>query len=176
MLASSIRFNMKNAGSKLGQHRREAETALAEFGAEVLAKSLRYGQVITLAGIPLELSDFLIEYTAPDGWKGGEDLGTQFMFDTRITPELKAEGLARDVIRLVQDARKNAKLDVSDRIELYLGTDAPDLAAAIAAHRATIAGETQAARWADAPLTGDAYTAEPKKLDGHPLTIALRKV
>ena len=96
------------------------------------------------------------------------------MIDTRITPELKAEGTARDVIRLVQDARKEAGLQVDDKIELYLGASG-ELAAAVATHRATIAAETQVAKWSDGPLTGAAFTAE-KKVDGQPLTITLRKV
>jgi isoleucyl-tRNA synthetase len=95
--------------------------------------------------------------------------------DTRITPELKAEGLARDVIRLVQDERKNAKLDVADKIALYLGTESDTLKQAIAAHKATIAAETQTVEWSDASPNGAAHIATVK-VDGQPLTIALRKV
>jgi isoleucyl-tRNA synthetase len=131
----------------------------------------------TLAGVALERADVTIGYLAPDGWFGVVDRGTQVMIDARLTPELKAEGLARDVVRLVQDARKDAGLDVADKIELYLGTDAEPLRAAVAAHRAAIAADVQATKWSDAPLDGDAFTPpEPRKVDGHPLTIALRKV
>ena len=66
------------------------------------------------------------------------------VLDTVTTPELEAEGLARDVIRAVQETRKAAGLDVSDRIELVIvGADAGDIAA-IHAHAETIAGETLA--------------------------------
>jgi hypothetical protein len=70
---------------------------------------------------------------------------------------------------------RTAGLDVADKIALFLGTESDTLKAAIAAHRPTIASETQAVQWADAPLNGDAHTAAVK-VDGQPLTIALRKV
>jgi isoleucyl-tRNA synthetase len=117
----------------------------------------------------------VVESVAPEGWAGVADKGTQVMLDTRLTPELKAEGQARDVIRLVQDNRKDAGLDVADKIALYLGTDADALKQAIAAHRPTIAAETQAVEWLTAAPNGDVHTAAVK-VDGQPLTIALRKV
>ena len=65
------------------------------------------------------------------------------MLDTHVTPELEAEGLARDVVRAVQQARKDAGLEVSDRIALRLAGDAGAVAA-IEAHRDLIAHETLA--------------------------------
>ncbi|MET0425640.1 MAG: DUF5915 domain-containing protein, partial [Actinoplanes sp.] len=65
------------------------------------------------------------------------------VLDTTVTPELAAEGLARDVIRVVQQARRDADLDVSDRIALVL--TAPDeVRAAVETHREFVAGETLA--------------------------------
>jgi isoleucyl-tRNA synthetase len=65
------------------------------------------------------------------------------VLDTDVTPELAAEGLARDLIRVVQQARRAADLDVSDRIALTV--DAPEeVVAAARAHEAFIAGETLA--------------------------------
>ena len=47
------------------------------------------------------------------------------MFDSAITDELKAEGLARDVVRQIQNLRKEAGLEIGDRIAVHLGPDAP---------------------------------------------------
>jgi isoleucyl-tRNA synthetase len=65
------------------------------------------------------------------------------LLDTEVTPELAAEGLARDLIRVVQQARRDADLDVSDRIALRIAA-APAVAAAIEVHRDFVAAETLA--------------------------------
>ncbi|XVU26914.1 isoleucine--tRNA ligase [Actinoplanes sp. CA-054009] len=65
------------------------------------------------------------------------------VLDTAVTPALAAEGLARDVIRVVQQARRDADLDVSDRIALVVSASA-DVRAAVEAHRDFVAGETLA--------------------------------
>jgi isoleucyl-tRNA synthetase len=69
--------------------------------------------------------------------------GGFILLDTAVTPELAAEGLARDVIRAVQQARRGADLGVSDRISLTIaGT--PDAQQAVRAHQQLIARETLA--------------------------------
>jgi isoleucyl-tRNA synthetase len=65
------------------------------------------------------------------------------LLDINVTPELEAEGLARDVVRAVQQARREADLNVSDRIVLTLGAD-DALRAQLAPHEGLIAGETLA--------------------------------
>ncbi len=65
------------------------------------------------------------------------------VLDTAVTPELAAEGVARDVIRVVQQARRDADLDVSDRISLVVAAS-PTVRAAVEAHREFVAGETLA--------------------------------
>jgi isoleucyl-tRNA synthetase len=81
--------------------------------------------------------------------------------------------MARDVVRFVQDARKEAGLDVADKIALFLGTESAELKAAIAAHRETIAADTQATEWcSETPPAGRTISV---KVDGQPLTIALKK-
>jgi isoleucyl-tRNA synthetase len=65
------------------------------------------------------------------------------VLDTTITPELAAEGLARDVIRAVQQARRDAALDVSDRIHLTIGGP-EDVVAAAKTHEALLKSETLA--------------------------------
>ncbi|WP_422646936.1 isoleucine--tRNA ligase [Actinoalloteichus caeruleus] len=63
--------------------------------------------------------------------------------DTEVTPELAAEGVARDLVRVVQQARRDAGLDVSDRIGLAVEVPA-DLVAAVTAHEEFVRGETLA--------------------------------
>ena len=99
---------------------------------------------------------------------------TQVLVDVRITEELAREGMAREVVRHVQNTRKEADLQPEDRITLSLQTDSAKLREAIEAYRDYICGETLAVRWATAPLNGQAHRANVK-VDGQPLTIELSK-
>ena len=96
------------------------------------------------------------------------------MVSTVITEELKLEGLARDVIRLVNQARKDSGLQIADTIALYLHSPAELLAKALATQKLNIATETQASEWSEVPLSADAYGTD-SKVDGLALRIELRK-
>jgi isoleucyl-tRNA synthetase len=98
-----------------------------------------------------------------------EGAGTEL--DTTITPELKAEGLMRDMVRHIQSARKNAGLEVDDRITLTLETESKDLAEAIMAHADTIKNETLATEFKTEGASGEV----PVKVDGQELYIKLAK-
>ena len=65
------------------------------------------------------------------------------VLDTALTPELEAEGVARDLVRAVQQARRDAGLEVSDRVALTIVARA-EVADAARAHRDLIAAETLA--------------------------------
>jgi isoleucyl-tRNA synthetase len=87
------------------------------------------------------------------------------MLDTAVTPELAAEGTARDVVRVVQQARRDAGLDVSDRIALTVDAAEPVLAA-VRTHEAFVAGEVLAERVTYAPV--EAATGTVTAPDGTP--------
>ena len=103
------------------------------------------GDTVVVAGTPLESGEYELVLEAADADSAIAFLpgGGFVLLDTALTPELEAEGLARDVVRAVQQARKDAGLEVSDRIALIIRADAV-ATAAIAAHRELIAGETLA--------------------------------
>ncbi len=94
--------------------------------------------------------------------------------DLRITPDLKREGLAREIIRNVQNARKNAGLNVDDRIDLELGSDSGDLVSVYEDKQLqqAITKETLAVSFNQGEL-GDAYS-ELVKVEGMELGIKLK--
>jgi isoleucyl-tRNA synthetase len=133
--------------------------------------------IIDFFGTPLTIIKADITYTPspPVGWVAvGLGFKTQVMIDSRITPELELEGLAREIVRHVQTARKDAALEMDDRIALRLTTDAPKLLDAIRVHRDYIANETLVSNWATDPLGGLSHTVEVK-IEGMVLTIELKK-
>ncbi len=86
----------------------------------------RDGDTVIAAGFALEPGEFSLKLVASEGGAsavlpGGEGV---VILDCELTPELEAEGVARDLVRLVQQARRDAGFDVSDRIELTVWTSA----------------------------------------------------
>jgi len=93
------------------------------------------------------------------------------VMDTDITPELKAEGLSRDLIRLVQNARKNAGFKVDDRISLKISSESSEITEAVKLFRDMIYGETLAT----SELSGKGDHTETVKLDGQEVTISVKR-
>jgi isoleucyl-tRNA synthetase len=145
-----IKPNLPVVGKRYGKLIPALRGALAQaHGAEVAAAVAR-GEtlVIQIDGqtVELEPGALLVETTSADGFACAEASGYLVGLDTNLTDELVREGLARELVRTVQDARKQAGLDVSDRIMLDIeGNEA--VAAALAAHRDYIGGETLVSQW-----------------------------
>jgi isoleucyl-tRNA synthetase len=107
-----------------------------------------------------------------DGYQLEREGSHAVALDLHLDEELRREGLAREVVHAVQNARKGAGLQVEDRIELRLGGDA-ELLAAAREHEAYLAQETLALKIAfDASGNGAADTT----IDGRPLRVDVRRV
>jgi isoleucyl-tRNA synthetase len=178
LLRYEISPNLKTLGPKFGERVREIRTALTAADAISLAAKVQAGGEIELdcagATAVLDANDILLKAKAPAGWTGVIDYGTQLLLDVRINEELVQEGMAREVVRHVQELRKKSGLEMEDRIALHFATS-PALLQAVEAHRSYISAETLAVEWLNLPLDGDSHSTSVK-VDGHPLTIQLRKV
>jgi isoleucyl-tRNA synthetase len=97
--------------------------------------------------------------------------GKELSLDLHVTPELKREGLMREVVRFVQNARKQAGLNVDDRIKLSLVTSESDLKKAISEYADTITAETLAEALTEVEYD---YSVD-LKVEGMPLKISLQK-
>ncbi|WP_349897126.1 isoleucine--tRNA ligase [Parafrigoribacterium soli] len=118
--------------------------------------------VVTVGGFELLPEEYELEPQASGDARAIAFLpgGGFELLDTVTTPELEAEGLARDLVRAVQDSRKAAKLDVSDRIALTLFFDSRDEAAAVEPFGDMIASETLAAQFGILAADGKSGSAE----------------
>jgi isoleucyl-tRNA synthetase len=103
------------------------------------------GERVIAAGIELEPGEYELRLAAADADSTSALPGNAGLIalDTRVTPELAAEGTARDVVRIVQQARRDAGLSVSDRIRLTIGAEGA-VADAVRAHAGFVAAETLA--------------------------------
>jgi isoleucyl-tRNA synthetase len=123
------------------------------------------------AGVTLQDGEYELKMVATDAANSAPVTGGVVVLDTAVTPELAAEGLARDVIRVVQQARRDAGLDVSDRIGLVV-SGSPAVAAAVETHRDFVAAETLATSVAfdalDSGFSGEAG-------DGETVTVAVAR-
>jgi isoleucyl-tRNA synthetase len=119
--------NLRLVGRKYGKLVPALTAALRELAgdeARRAARAVEEGSTVTLAvdGQALELlpEELLVESSSPEGYAVAEDTGMLVALDTTLTPELTAEGLARELVRNIQDARKEAGFAISDRIVVYL--------------------------------------------------------
>jgi isoleucyl-tRNA synthetase len=178
LLRFEVKPNMKTLGPNFGARLKAVVAALAAADPAAVAEKVQAGLSIELAcaegPATLEPADVVVQQRAAEGWAGVADRGTQLVIDTRLSEELRHEGMARDVVRQVQELRKQAGLEMEDRIILWLQATSAHLQQAIAAHQAYIAGETLATQWATNALDGNAHKTTVK-IEGEPLTIELRK-
>ncbi len=114
----------------------------------------------------------LIETASAEGYASAEEEGYLAALDTRLDERLLREGLARELVRSIQEARKQAGLNIADRITLGL-SGSPGVEAALAAHRDYVLAETLTEVLED-PSPGNAYTAE-HELAGEHWRIALAR-
>jgi isoleucyl-tRNA synthetase len=137
---AEIVINARVAGPRLGKQVQEVIRA-AKAGHWTMTPEGR----VHVAGVDLLSGEYERRMVSRDAGATAElPRASGFVIlDTVVTPELTAEGLARDVIRAVQQARRDAKLDVSDRIRLTLGGPDEVLAAA-RTHQSLLASETLA--------------------------------
>jgi isoleucyl-tRNA synthetase len=168
--------NFRTLGPRLGAAVNEAAAALAADDGS-LAGALARGETVSLPipSGPVELGPDEVDLVQEtrEGWGVAAEGGVTVALELDITPELRREGLARELVRVVQDARRSAGLNVSDRIVLGLAVGG-ELAAAVAAHRDRIAGETLAVELSVGALDDAAYRRETE-VDGASVVVSLSR-
>ncbi len=141
--------NLKTLGKKLGKLLGAVKEALTTVDAATLAP-LRKGEsvALTIEGQPVSLApeDVLISTEQASDWACADDSGVQIALSTILTPALVREGMARDMIRQVQQLRKDHDLEENDRIVVQWSAvqGAYDIATMVEEWRESITTETRA--------------------------------
>ena len=151
----SIKANFRSLGSRYGKDVQAIAQALAALNASEVVKTLRTTGQMKIryadsgnkdAGnktADITESDLVITETPREGWSVASHNGESVALDLALTPELIASGYVREVIRAIQDERKNVGLEVTDRISVIWNAHT-EVAAAIAKNLELIANEVLA--------------------------------
>ncbi len=145
-----IKPNLPRIGKQYGKLIPVIRKALEEADGGAIASAAASGDTFDIVvgdqTITLEGQDVLIETSSAEGYACAEDSGFLTALDTTLNEELIQEGYARELVRSIQDARKQAGLEVSDRITLGVsGSKAVETA--LIKHRDYVMSETLATRW-----------------------------
>lgn len=179
-VSQRLTVNARAAGPRLG---RDVQQAIK--GSKSGDWSVAGDGTVTAGGLALQEGEYTLETVVDDSVAGGARAtamlpsGGFVVLDTEVTPELAQEGLARDIVRAVQQARRDAGLDVSDRISLTV-TGGQLVWEATVAHQALIVEETLAAQFGSAPqleaLPSRDDVVETAVGDGQPVRIKVMKL
>lgn len=172
----SILPDLKRLGPRLGKDLPAVRAWLTRAdGAAIIRELDEKGEVVVPLGdktYSLGKDDIQIRLTAKPGWTAAQGKAGVVILSTELTPELIAEGLARDFIHSVQTRRKELDCDFTDRIEVGVVTSSQPLKDAISSHREYILGETLATRLVFEPIP----RVEPSlvKLGGDEVSLYVR--
>jgi isoleucyl-tRNA synthetase len=171
-------------GPKYGKRLPAIRQALAGLDPAAVAETVQAGRAVELAlpdgsVVALEPAEVLVDMLKQPGFAAARGPGATVVLDTTLTPALVAEGVARDFVRGVQDARKDAGFQIEDRIAVVYRAD-PAVTAAVATHAAHVAAETlavelAAADGADLP-TGDGWHQQAIRAGDGAAEVALRRL
>jgi isoleucyl-tRNA synthetase len=173
----SLNLFPQQLGKKFGAKFPALRAAVAKLDQAQLARELQAGRAVRVSveGEELEIApgEAEVKVAPKPGWAVATEGGYTVAVSTELTTELAQEGLARKVVRRVQDLRKKADFRIEDRITTFYRADGK-LAEAIAAWADYIQAET---------LTEELTTADPPHglvtdkvtIDGDALTLAVRR-
>ena len=150
LLTWRVTPNFRSLGPRLGPRLADVKAALEQADGSALQRALDAGQTIEVAGVELSRDDVELRATRHSSFALAEDGGWAVALDLDLDDDLRREGLARELVRALNELRKERGLAIADRVRLTLsGPDA--VGAALAAHGPWIAGEVLAVEllWVD---------------------------
>jgi isoleucyl-tRNA synthetase len=148
LVSYDVKPNYRSLGPRFGKLMPKAAAAVESLDpssvADAIAGGRRIGINVDGTEHEVQPEDVSLVMKPLDGYRVEAEAGRAVALSLELDDELRREGLAREIVHAVQNARRDAGLEVSDRIELVLGGD-PELLEAARAHEAYVAGETLAA-------------------------------
>jgi isoleucyl-tRNA synthetase len=158
----SVKANFRALGKRFGKRTPAVAAAVSEAGRPDADGQL----AVRVDGEDLVLGpdELIVTETPREGWSVTSEAGASVALDLEITPELRRAGQARDVIRHLQEGRKRAGLDITDRIEVWWQATDDSLSAALDEHGAMITAEVLAVTFKAGPPPVDMVQHHDKDL------------
>ena len=138
--------------------------AIAALSSDQVAQALQTGS-LSVGGETVTAADLMVNRAPRAGLVVAADDQVAVALDTEITPDLALEGTAREIVKLVQAARRDAGLDLSDRVVVRWSSPSSQVTEAMARHGAWIAGEVLAT------ALEPGATGRPSDAAGEPVTL-----
>jgi isoleucyl-tRNA synthetase len=178
LLDYSVVPNFRRLGPKVGKLMPELKAALANVDGAAVRHAFETDGVFVIdvdgSSVRLEPEDVEVRASSHEELALAQDGGVAVALDTRVDHDLKLEGLAREVIRVLNDRRKAQGLEIADRIEAWLAGDG-EVAEAVGRHRTWIAGEVLA-RELHLVADGSGAAFAPISVDGHAVGVKIERV
>jgi isoleucyl-tRNA synthetase len=145
----AVKANFRTLGARFGKQTPLVANAVAACDAAALSEALRLTGTATvhageLGEVSLNSEEVVVTETPREGWAVSSESGASVALDLTITDDLRRLGQAREIVRLLQDGRKAAGFEVSDRISVHWQTRNASLGEAVVEHASAIAGEVLA--------------------------------
>ncbi len=161
LVSYTVKANFRSLGKRFGASTPAVADAISAADAAMIASVLAAGGSAGVdvdgQAVSIGPDDVVVTSTPRAGWAVAAEAGETVAIEVTITPELRREGLARDVVRLVQEARKGDRLDVSDRIRLRWSAADPEMRAALTEHAELICAEVLAVEYGGQPPQDDGW-------------------
>ena len=171
----TVRLNGSVVGPKYTDRLPDLNKTFATADKEAVINAVLGGQPVTVGEFTLDAEDLDISPSQESPYAGVLEGGYYVAIDTRMTPELKEEGLARELVHNIQNMRRTADFDISDRIVVWYQSDATIQEVLISeAMGEYIRTETLAVRMEEGTPDADAHV-ETLKIEGMELTIGVKR-
>lgn len=169
----SVRPNLPSLGRKYGSALPAIREALAATPVDEVVEAVRTGRALELAGHRVEPEDIILDLHDVGGYAAAAEAGYTVAISTTITPELADEGLARELIRRIQDMRREAGFELTDRITTWYVGDT-NVERVMRQHGATIAAETLSTELIAGEPPSDAFVTV-HDLEAERVTLGVRR-
>ena len=167
LTAATVKPNFKALGPRFGRRMKQVTAAIAAADPAAVAAGVASGEPVQLGEFELQPEDLVVETAPREAYAIAAEPGCQVGVLKELTPELRAEGMVREAVHMINNLRRESGFAIADRITLYVAAAEP-VASALQTHEALLAAEVLA--------TEVHYTTAPSEAVTHSATIVDHRV